>query len=340
MEGMKKYSKIEIYRKNYIELNRNCNPILIFHLGADAGFFSEYNNMILAMLYCLEHKIQFKLYSCCANFKIEKGWIDFFEPFCEEVYDIFHSKYNYRYPIPSFYELLKSEKKSRFFMLFKWKLKYIFNTIFVIPILKKKYKFDLFTYEIFDKMRSNILLQNHFYIPELGIDGSLQDACQRLIEITWIYKKSIKCEIYNIISSIKLPDSFIGLHIRSGDKYLESNIYSLESYMNKVQALSDEQNLFILTDDYSIIEELNARYKDYHVFTLCEVSERGYFHSSFCKENIDYKKYHLLKLFASVEIISSSKLFVGTYSSNPGMYLGCRIQERMYGIDRDKWFIM
>lgn len=33
--------------------------------------------MILVMLYCLQHKIQFKLYSRDANFGYEKGWTDF-----------------------------------------------------------------------------------------------------------------------------------------------------------------------------------------------------------------------------------------------------------------------
>lgn len=46
---------------------------MIFHLGIDAGFFTEYTYMLHAMLYCLQHKIQFKLYSDDANFGWEKG---------------------------------------------------------------------------------------------------------------------------------------------------------------------------------------------------------------------------------------------------------------------------
>ena len=45
---------------------------MIFHLGIDAGFFTEYTYMLHAMLYCLQHKIQFKLYSDDANFGWEK----------------------------------------------------------------------------------------------------------------------------------------------------------------------------------------------------------------------------------------------------------------------------
>ena len=60
---------------------------MIFHLGIDAGFFTEYTYMLHAMLYCLQHKIQFKLYSDDANFGWEKGWTDCFVPFCEEVHE-------------------------------------------------------------------------------------------------------------------------------------------------------------------------------------------------------------------------------------------------------------
>ena len=69
----------------YKELNESYKPILVYHVGIDAGFFSEFNDLIFMILYCLEHKIQFKLYSDDANFGIEKGWQDYFEPFCEEV---------------------------------------------------------------------------------------------------------------------------------------------------------------------------------------------------------------------------------------------------------------
>ena len=53
---------------------------MIYHIGIDAGFFTEYTYMLHAMLYCLQHKIQFKLYSDDANFGWEKGWEELFSP--------------------------------------------------------------------------------------------------------------------------------------------------------------------------------------------------------------------------------------------------------------------
>lgn len=82
----------------YTKLNNSFKKKLVFRLGMEAGFFSEYNNMILAMLYCLEHKIKFTLYSKDANFGYNEGWNDYFLPFCEDVYHPVLKKYNHRYP--------------------------------------------------------------------------------------------------------------------------------------------------------------------------------------------------------------------------------------------------
>ncbi|MEO3228964.1 hypothetical protein ABHC61_04475, partial [Parabacteroides merdae] len=61
-------------KEAYQKVNEKFESVLVFHVGESAGFFSEYNCMILVMLYCLQHKIQFKLYSRDANFGYEKGW--------------------------------------------------------------------------------------------------------------------------------------------------------------------------------------------------------------------------------------------------------------------------
>lgn len=51
---------------------------LIFHLGCDSGFYSEFNNMVLAMIYCLKSQIRFSMYSADANFGYKDGWQDYF----------------------------------------------------------------------------------------------------------------------------------------------------------------------------------------------------------------------------------------------------------------------
>ena len=54
--------------EQYNRINSSFKKKLIFHLGAEGGFYSEFNNMISAILYCLKYKYKFILYSKDANF--------------------------------------------------------------------------------------------------------------------------------------------------------------------------------------------------------------------------------------------------------------------------------
>lgn len=40
----------------YRLLNSSFKKTMIYHIGIDAGFFTEYTYMLHAMLYCLQHK--------------------------------------------------------------------------------------------------------------------------------------------------------------------------------------------------------------------------------------------------------------------------------------------
>ena len=60
---------LKTIEQDYEALNRSYSREFVYHLGCEAGFFSEYNNMVLAMLYCAKHHIRFALYSSDANFK-------------------------------------------------------------------------------------------------------------------------------------------------------------------------------------------------------------------------------------------------------------------------------
>lgn len=92
---------LKTIEQDYEALNRSYSREFVYHLGCEAGFFSEYNNMVLAMLYCAKHHIRFALYSSDANFSYEKGWVDYFEPFCPERGNLLHHWFNRR-PNPRF----------------------------------------------------------------------------------------------------------------------------------------------------------------------------------------------------------------------------------------------
>jgi hypothetical protein len=267
---------------NYYTLNNSFKKKLVFRLGVDSGYFSEYNNMVLAMLYCLKHHVKFELYSDLTHFALRDGWNDFFVPFGNTNHQRINKDYNLR--------------------------PYIIEQSKEAPLQKVvKYKYITAAYKAL-----------------FGIDFLTQDL--------WAF---------HFVRSAGLPnDEFISLHVRAGDKFTETEMFDFSEYMKPALELSHNRKAFILTDDFTVMEQLRTQYPDWEFYTLCEPTERGYFHRDFVRQNKEFKYRQHLKLFANMDICAASNTFVGTYSSNPGMYMGMRIgQERCHCLDFDKWLI-
>lgn len=305
----------------YEQENKTFSPRFVYHIGAESGFFSEYNNMILAMVYCFQHKMKFSIYSKDANFKYDKGWDDYFIPFCDEYGGFLHSLFNRR---------TNDRFKNNTLKKLDIALTYLF---------RKSNLRILTTYDLWDYIRSQ-KISAPYRFSSIGLIGDLRYICQQFINMTWNYNEESKSTIRQLIDGIDLPADYIGFHIRGGDKFTEAKIQEINVYIRKAESLSNLKEAFVLTDDYTIIESLRKNYPMWTFYTLCQPDERGYYHNQFKKESPTVKKSRYLKLFASMDLLSNSSLFVGTFSSNPGMYLGMRMNpEKTYSIDIPDWQI-
>lgn len=314
-------------REAYRRLNESYHPILVFYIGDSAGFFSEYNGMILAMLYCLKHHIQFRLYSKDANFRYKNGWSDFFESFCIEEESKWHHWVNMR-PIGSWSSILKSKNVN----LIKWKTKKS-----LCNCLAKLYKLlhpnVILTQDIWKDIYSNEQGQYTYNIPELSINGSIIDACKVLVEITWNFRQDVQKDMQSFIDRVNITNPYIGCQIRAGDKYIEYDLLPIERYIEPFEVTKDIDNIFVLTDDYLIIERLKKDYQRWHWHTLCEETECGYIHAAFKDYSAESKRRQLLKFFASVEIIHGSDLCFATITSNPSLFFAFRDPEKTRFVD-------
>lgn len=305
--------------KKYERLNTSFKRSLVFHLGVNAGFFSEFNNMLLAMLYCLDKKIRFELFSADANFRIEKGWEDFFLPFCPIVRDDFHSRYNYRW-----LKIYHPHKKIN------------------VWVRKKIKGLDLLTHDVWRLFKNENFAKKHFFIPELGIDGSILEALRVLHSIVWNYNPITEKKVIKIKNSIAIEKPYLAVHLRGGDKYTEHTVYSPEDYAKRIQENANTnvntKRAFILTDDYRLFLELESFLSDWKLSTTCKKDERGYDHQKFIQQSIDEKAEEHIKLFASMDILAEGEVFIGTYSSNPGMNIPMRMEKHI-GLDYANWQI-
>ena len=252
----------------YRLLNNSFRKTMIFHLGIDAGFFTEYTYMLHAMLYCLQHKIQFKLYSDDANFGWEKGWTDCFVPFCEEVHEAFHHTYN-THRLPSWKALMKDKKLPKTILMI-WKLKATCKNITgeTLAFLTYKKPVLLNCHLKFDP-------NQHFHIPELGIDGDYLHAFRKMTEITWKLNEVTGRECQHLADNLQLPQEYIGCQIRGGDKITETNLLPAEYYIRLIKQKTDLRDVFVLTDDYRIFRQVQSLAPDIRWYTLCDSGEKG-----------------------------------------------------------------
>ena len=285
--------------KKYNKINDSYKEVCIY-LGIGTGFFSEFNNMVLAILYCLVNKIKFKLYLINAKgFPNNKGWQEFFMPFCNELMYNSDTEFN---------SILKFYKN---------------YTEVLLPIMKEKYGISYFTADIFDNMRDNDFRNFHFNIKELGIEGDLRNAFGIIAKNLFRFNDETQKEINKLVDSLNLPKRYIGFHIRAGDKITEAELVEPEKYMKSVEKYTDIKDIFISTDDYSIVEKLQNKYESkYNIYTLTNKKELGYNQCSFESSNKNEKYNHLIEFFASIEILLNSELCFGSYSSNPSIFLG------------------
>lgn len=308
----------KIWINEYNKLNSSFKQKFVFRIGTDAGFFSEFNNMVFAMLYCLQNRTKFVLSSKRNKFSIHRGWRDFFLPFVKETNASFHIIHNHRG-----YHYNPSQKD-----------------YYKLRILKKIYGIDFMTQDLWLKFRAPEFWASKFSIPELGMmNNSILEGAQIIVENIWRYQPRVFEAIELKKSAIKLPSEYIGVHIRGGDKVTEHKLFSVDDYMDKLKSLSDCKNVYVATDDYNNIIAIQ-KYKDYNIYTLCESKSNGHVQSNFDSLNKIIKQEALIDLFADVNILSNATHFIGTYSSNIGMFLGMKKSESTcYCLDFDAWQI-
>jgi len=281
---------------------------LIFHIGHSAGFYSEFNNMVLAMLYCQRHNIEFQLYSADANFGIQNGWTDFFVPFCKETRNPAHHYINHRFDVPI------GGKRKILYDLYK----------FVNPT-------NMLTAELWNDFR-------HIDQTELSTT-EVQKQSLSIINEIYKFNNNTQQHIDKLINSIELPDQYIGIHLRGGDKKTEHDIVPVETYMQRAYELSTIRTAFISTDDYRYIEELQNKFPEWTIRTLTPKEDHGYYYNDFIALESEKKYKNLITMFASIELLCRADITLCTFSSNIGMFLGMRMGDRAIGVDMKNWMI-
>lgn len=301
--------------KRYQQLNESYHRKLIHHFGTGNGFYSELNSLLFSTLFCLQNKLRLELYSKDATFTFGNGWTEYFEPFCPEFKNDYIGKRISQ-------DYINNHRDKHICYLYK-----IFTKNDILN--------DIYWY-----CRSGWFEHSHFCIPELGIDGDIRQAMKVIIPIVYRFNKKYTNIINNFNNKLELPNRYISLHVRAGDKITERDLITPQAYMEKARSLSNCRNIFVATDDYRIFEQLRDDNPDYVFYTSTSPEEKGNDTERLFASSQEVIRKNLIEMFASVELFLQSELFIGTYSSNPGLFVGMQIDDRMVGMDYNRWLIL
>ena len=277
--------------KLYNNVNNSFKKKLIYHVGSEAGFYSEINAMLSTMLYCYVHKIKFILYADDANFTGGNGWNELFMPFCPQNHDRLNHKYNSRSMYGKENDISYCAKRL---------------------LLKIRNGVNYLTDDIFGKFffeEEFVYVQWH----EFGIDGEVGEEYAKLRNVALKYNKKTFVEIKKKIQELALPAHYYSVQFRGGDKNLEfANSMDVDLVIDRMKKFDKNiENIFIFTDDYSYVKEIKEKCPEWNVYTLTKENEHGYDNADFNKIDWGLKRREIIKLLAMTEICIHSDIHFG-----------------------------
>lgn len=309
----------ESKKKEYQRINESFQKRMIFHVGFGAGLFSELDSLMEHMLFCFINHIRFEIYADDANFSKPggKGWEELFEPFCPINHDKLNHVANYR---PTDYQSYM--RKHRLWI--KGEL---------LPrILKRRTGADYLTQDIWCMCTNKEFKNTHLTVPLFGIDGPGALEFTRLSEIALCPKPDVRAEMDALIAGLKLPEHYISMQVRGGDKLLEHDeLIGLDRFISCLEHMNlEHRNIFLFTDDYTNVEQLREKRPDWNVYTLTRKEERGYYNSEFNKADWEYRRSNIVKLLAIMEVCVGSDLHIGSKQSCVDSYLRSKKGDTRY----------
>jgi hypothetical protein len=257
---------------------------LIWHL-TNRGFGSEINTMLLARAYARMRGYEFLLCSQAWNCRVQHGWGDYFEQFCNEV----------SHPMPVAFDALrhgleKGLKKNVLFYSDVWR-----------DIWAKKF----LSYPLVDPATHRI-----------GQD--FWTTMQAEMALVWRLKPSV-AEKVNALKApplAALGNAFSAVHIRRGDKTLEASTTSIEEYVKHISQPGLPRRVFVLTDDFSVLGELETAAPEFTFVSLCLPKQRGHEQGAFNAGLGPARYEETLRLIAELTIARQAERFFGTGTSN------------------------
>ena len=288
--------------------------IIIYSL-THRGLYSELVNLALAKVYADKYNYRLLVNSRNWNSKIDNGLSDWFIPYFEETHSIltYQEKiYNNEKPwIGKIYY-----NPSAFWGYWRERL---YNKIF-----KFFNPTALLSKESFQRMHSGDFLSQYS-------EGELLNAVSNSFKKFYKYNALTQNNISEKKQYINIPDNYISIHIRRGDKIVtgEMEDINLNIYVDAIRKYSYiSNNIYIATDDVTVISYISKKLSDIDIkiYYNKENKLKGFDEKTYNLKSDSVRRDEVLNMLFDMDMMINSSFFIGTFSSNVGcvvaMYLG------------------
>ena len=279
------------------------------------GLYSELVNLALAKVYSDKYNYRLMVNSRNWNSKIDNGLSDWFIPYFEETHSIltYQEKiYNNEKPwIGKIYY-----NPSAFWGYWRERL---YNKIF-----KFFNPTALLSKESFQRMHSGDFLSQYS-------EGELLNAVSNSFKKFYNYNALTQNSISEKKQYINIPDNYISIHIRRGDKIVtgEMEDINLNIYVDAIRKYSYiSNNIYIATDDVTVISYISKKLSDIDIkiYYNKENKLKGFDEKTYNLKSDSVRRDEVLNMLFDMDMMINSSFFIGTFSSNVGcvvaMYLG------------------
>jgi len=270
---------------------------VIFQFGRGYGLSAEFVGLVKATLLSLDRGFRLELGPVphSIGFAVQHGWRDYFEPVLPEAGPSWIGRLNRstfplqsRTSIPRRLALaaLRSLTGARYFMA---------NLPTELPSV--------------------------LTVPDLGLRHPYHRACQWITEIYWRLLPRVRREVDSTKARASLPAEYLSVHVRRGDKKLESPYVPLERYRERLLSLETGiRDVLVASDDPGVPSELSRMLPaDWRVRGAAERAS-AYDQQAFNRESPADRWRQTVDFLAELELLRDAHFFVGSETSNVAIF--------------------
>ena len=269
------------------------------------GMYSELFNLCLAIVYANHHQKHLKLNTWLWNSRIKNGWEDYFEPTLDCSNNPFSAQDKVYTNEKPWFGKIYYKPKEFFSFYYRLILNYIYHILHPNHLLTK---------DIFKVMRSKEFI--HVILGENAF--SLMASTFKQL---YVLNNHTKNHLKQRIDGLRLPNDYIGVHIRRGDKIASKEMQEirLDKYINAIITHKDIcSNVYIATDDISIINIIKEKLLSFgfNIFYNSQNKSTGFIEADFNSTSKQTRQEETLNVLLDMEVLIHSNFFIGTYTSN------------------------